>query len=60
MRWQQLTKPQPPQILAKYGKEFTWELKSKMMGKKALDAAQVLVEELELQGQLAPGGACIC
>lgn len=29
------------QILAKLGREFSWDLKAKMMGKKALDAAQV-------------------
>jgi pseudouridine-5'-monophosphatase len=29
------------QVCARYDKEFTWDLKSKMMGKKALDAAQV-------------------
>lgn len=28
-------------ILAKHGKQFTWALKAKMMGKKALEAAQV-------------------
>jgi beta-phosphoglucomutase-like phosphatase (HAD superfamily) len=41
------------QILAKYGKEFTWALKSKMMGKKALEAAQVLIDDLQLAGQLS-------
>ncbi len=39
-------------ILEKYGKKFTWELKAKMMGKKALEAAQVMIDDLELQGQL--------
>jgi hypothetical protein len=29
-----LTYSRPAQILKKYGKEFTWELKAKMMGKK--------------------------
>lgn len=42
------------EVLSKFGKEFTWELKAKMMGKKALDAARVLVEETGLQGQLDP------
>lgn len=42
------------QILDEYGKEFTWALKSKMMGKKALDAARVLVAETGLEGRLDP------
>lgn len=29
------------QVAERYGKQFTWDLKAKMMGKKALDAAQV-------------------
>jgi phosphoglycolate phosphatase-like HAD superfamily hydrolase len=41
------------QILAKYGREFTWALKAKMMGKKALEAAAVLIEDLHLGGQLS-------
>jgi (DL)-glycerol-3-phosphatase len=41
-------------ILKDYGKEFTWELKAKMMGKKALQAAQTLVQELDLEGRLSP------
>lgn len=41
------------QILAGLGKEFSWDLKAKMMGKKALDAAQVLIDELQLHGQLS-------
>jgi beta-phosphoglucomutase-like phosphatase (HAD superfamily) len=28
-------------ILDRYGLQFTWELKSKMMGKKSLEAVQV-------------------
>lgn len=40
------------EILQRYGKDFTWELKAKMMGKKALEAAQVCVTELGLQDQL--------
>jgi hypothetical protein len=50
--------PPATQILSKYGKEFTWELKAKMMGKKALDAARVLVKETGLEGRLEPGGRC--
>jgi len=42
------------QILQRYDKAFTWDLKAKMMGKKALEAAEVLVDELGLQGQLRP------
>eukprot|EP00775_Hariotina_reticulata_P007339 gene7340-7551_t len=42
------------QVAERYGKQFTWDLKAKMMGKKALDAAQVLIDELQLQGQLTP------
>jgi len=38
----------------KYGKEFTWDLKAKMMGKKALEAARIFVEELELQHMITP------
>lgn len=41
-------------ILQRFGKEFTWELKAKMMGQKALAAAQTLVSELGLQEQLQP------
>jgi (DL)-glycerol-3-phosphatase len=32
--------------------EFTWELKAKMMGRKALPAAQALIDELQLHGQI--------
>lgn len=39
-------------ILQRFGKEFTWELKAKMMGQKALPAAQTMVSELGLEGQL--------
>mmetsp|Transcript_20908 Transcript_20908/g.57978 ORF Transcript_20908/g.57978 Transcript_20908/m.57978 type:complete len:231 (+) Transcript_20908:96-788(+) len=42
------------EILSKYGKTFTWELKAKMMGKKALDAAKILVDELDLSESLTP------
>jgi hypothetical protein len=33
------------QVAERYGKQFTWDLKAKMMGKKALDAAQVSVNQ---------------
>jgi pseudouridine-5'-monophosphatase len=39
-------------ILEKHGRQFSWDLKAKMMGKKALEAAQVLVDETGLHGQL--------
>jgi HAD superfamily hydrolase (TIGR01509 family) len=35
-------------IAARFGKVFDWTVKSKMMGKRATDAARVLVDELEL------------
>lgn len=41
-------------VLKDFGRDFTFELKAKMMGKKALDAARVCVEELGLQDQLTP------
>ncbi|KAL3700610.1 hypothetical protein R1sor_018632 [Riccia sorocarpa] len=41
-------------ILARYGKKFEWSLKAKMMGKKALEAGQILVKELGLEGVLTP------
>ncbi|KAL6748284.1 HAD-like domain-containing protein [Haematococcus lacustris] len=40
------------QILNRYNKQFTWELKTKMMGRKALEAMEVLVADLELQDQV--------
>ena len=41
-------------LCASFGKEFTWDLKAKMMGKKALDAGKVLVSELHLEGVITP------
>eukprot|EP00879_Flechtneria_rotunda_P008552 GHRR01008959.1.p1 GENE.GHRR01008959.1~~GHRR01008959.1.p1 ORF type:complete len:293 (+),score=67.09 GHRR01008959.1:132-881(+) len=41
-------------ICEKHGKQFSWDLKAKMMGKKALDAAQVLIDELGLHDVLTP------
>ncbi|XP_031481889.1 (DL)-glycerol-3-phosphatase 2 isoform X1 [Nymphaea colorata] len=41
-------------ILSKYGKSFDWSVKAKMMGKKALDAAMVLIHEYSLEGVLSP------
>ncbi|KAK9830894.1 hypothetical protein WJX81_002312 [Elliptochloris bilobata] len=42
------------QCLRRFGISFTFELKKKMMGKKALDAAKVLIEETGLQSRLTP------
>mmetsp|Transcript_14483 Transcript_14483/g.31463 ORF Transcript_14483/g.31463 Transcript_14483/m.31463 type:complete len:240 (+) Transcript_14483:61-780(+) len=39
-------------ILDRFGKTFTWELKAKMMGRTALAAAQILIDELQLHGQM--------
>ncbi|KAL5973998.1 glutathione synthase [Asimina triloba] len=39
-------------ILARYGKQFDWSLKAKMMGKKAIEAAEVFVNEMGLNGLL--------
>ena len=36
------------EILKPYGKTFDWSVKSKMMGRGSLEAAKVLVEELQL------------
>lgn len=36
------------EIAAMYGKEFTWALKAKMMGRQALPAARIFVDELDI------------
>ncbi|GLJ43457.1 hypothetical protein SUGI_0903570 [Cryptomeria japonica] len=41
-------------ILAGYGKHFDWSLKSKLIGRKALEAAQIFVKETGLEGVLTP------
>lgn len=40
-------------ILARYNKTFDWSLKAKMMGKKAVEAAQVFVEETGISDKLS-------
>ncbi|KAF5461756.1 hypothetical protein F2P56_017829 [Juglans regia] len=39
-------------ILARYNKSFDWSLKAKMMGKKAIEAARVFVEETGISDSL--------
>ncbi|KAG0565347.1 hypothetical protein KC19_8G184100 [Ceratodon purpureus] len=41
-------------ILADYGKTFDWSLKAKMMGKKALEAGQIFIQDTGLTGLLTP------
>ncbi|MQM06941.1 hypothetical protein Taro_039782 [Colocasia esculenta] len=43
-------------ILARYRKTFDWSLKAKMMGKKAIEAAWVFIDEMGLEGLLTPEG----
>eukprot|EP00930_Biecheleria_cincta_P007299 TRINITY_DN108505_c0_g1_i1.p1 TRINITY_DN108505_c0_g1~~TRINITY_DN108505_c0_g1_i1.p1 ORF type:complete len:499 (-),score=104.43 TRINITY_DN108505_c0_g1_i1:62-1558(-) len=40
-------------IVDRWNKKFTWELKAKMMGRKALDAAQILIDELGLGEEMS-------
>ena len=40
-------------ILDRWNKKFTWDLKAKMMGKKALEACQLCIDELGLTGQIS-------
>lgn len=42
------------EFAARHGKSFSWELKSKMMGKKAIEAARIYVDELELSDVITP------
>ncbi|KAJ3693393.1 hypothetical protein LUZ60_008873 [Juncus effusus] len=41
-------------ILERFGKKFDWNLKAKMMGKKAIESARIFVEESGLTGLLSP------
>ncbi|TXG60974.1 hypothetical protein EZV62_012337 [Acer yangbiense] len=40
-------------ILARYNKTFDWDLKAKMMGRKAIEAARVFVEETGINDSLS-------
>lgn len=40
-------------ILARYNKTFDWNLKAKMMGKKAIESARVFVEESGISDSLS-------
>lgn len=35
-------------IVSRYGKTFDWTLKAKLMGRKPLDGAKILVDELQI------------
>ena len=43
-------------ILARFGKTFDWSLKPKMMGKKAIESAEIFVQESGIEDQLTPEG----
>ena len=36
------------QIVERYGKNFDWTLKSKILGRRAIESAQIIVDTLEL------------
>ena len=39
-------------ILDRFGKKFTWEIKARMMGRKAIDGAETMIEDLGLGDEL--------
>jgi len=39
-------------IVGRWGKTFTWDLNAKMMAKKAVEAAQILIDDLDLQDHI--------
>ena len=39
-------------ILDRFGKKFTWEIKSQMMGRKAIDAAKTLIEHFGIGDEM--------
>lgn len=41
-------------IVSRFGKTYSWALKSKMMGQRQLEAAKLLIRELELEDQMTP------
>lgn len=41
-------------ILARYNKTFDWSLKAKMMGRKAIEAARLFVDESGISDSLSP------
>ena len=42
------------EIAREFGKEFTWKTKAAMMGQKAIAAARVFIDDLDLWGQMTP------
>ena len=41
-------------VLSRYGKEYTYEVKTKLMGRKPLVAAAILLKELDLEDKVTP------
>jgi HAD superfamily hydrolase (TIGR01509 family) len=41
------------QIASAYGRTFTWELKAKMMGRKAIEASRTFVKELDIEDKIS-------
>ncbi|KAI3630974.1 hypothetical protein MIR68_011004 [Amoeboaphelidium protococcarum] len=42
------------EILSRYGRQYSWTLKSKLMGLRQQEAAELMIRELELEGVLTP------